>query len=92
MLINNGHTVVRYLAGRSIVVKEAGQVLSKAERSTRYRFTGNKRIQMEKSSVLRSKITSRYLFISLLQAALENFSQLSERCGRINIEMKIENS
>lgn len=48
--------------------KEAARVLSEAEKSTRYWFTGNEEIGMKESNVLSTKTMSRYYLMSLSSA------------------------
>lgn len=57
--IENGRSVMGYLPGRGTSAKKAAPVLSKAERCTRHRLTGNKDIKMEERSVIVSKTTGR---------------------------------
>lgn len=62
--------------------KETARVLSEAEMSTRYWFTGNK-------ECWESKAKNRYLYLSFLHAAIEELSEPLKSCGRISIKIKL---
>lgn len=64
-----------YLPTKSTLAKVVAGVLREEKRSTRYWFFGKKAIEREKSSVEGIDTMSRYLRISLLQAAIYNLRE-----------------
>lgn len=69
--------------------KRTCSVLSEAVITTRNSFTRNKNIEMRESSIVGNETMSRYLRISLLQAAFKKLFKPLKQCGGISIKTKI---